>query len=488
MPLLKLDGTSTEDRTVLGGKAWSVNRMLSLGIPVPPAFVITTDTCNRYYENDRALPEDVVSDLPELVRYIEDGTGRRFGDPARPLLVSVRSGAAQSMPGMMDTILNLGMTDDIQKALAEQGGAEWAADTRRRFVEQYQHVVGESAPEQPWDQLHGAIRAVFDSWQSKRAIAYRKDRGIPDEGGTAVTVQAMGFGNLDDDSGTGVLFSRDPLAGGPEPFGEWLARGQGEDVVSGKHTPLALVALAQRYPELHEQLMTAMRTLEQDSRDVQDIEFTVESGTLWLLQSRVAKRSPEAAVRLAVLFERNGVISRSEALDRVSPEQAAALLRPHIEASVRKSATVLATGKPACPGLVSGVVVTDVDAAMDKADEGVKVILVRPTTDPDDVPAMMEATGLLTELGGSTSHAAVVSRELGVPCIVGCGAGTLMDLDGREVTVDATSGEVFAGILASVASTEDDDPDLATLAGWARAEANAGEATPLPDLLRGRSV
>ena len=473
--ILRLEGKQKDpDRELLGGKAWSIERMRSLGIPVPPAVVIPTTMCSRYYEAGRRLPDEVSEALPDAMRWLEEASGKTFGGGETPLLVSVRSGAAKSMPGMMDTILNLGMDDEVERIIAERtGDAEFAADTRRRFVEQYASVVGEKPPAAPNDQLLGAVSAVFDSWQSDRANAYRKERGLPDEGGTAVTVQAMVFGNLDDDSGTGVLFTRDPLRGSPEPLGEWLPRGQGEDVVSGSHDPLHLDEFARQHPELHSELMAAAKTLEQDSRDAMDIEFTVEAGRLWLLQSRVAKRSPDAAVRLAVQLAREGLIGESDALDRVEPQQAAALLREHVDPGERGKATLLAEGKPACPGLASGAIVTDTDEAERRALEGESVILARPTTDPNDVHAMAVVAGILTEMGGATSHAAVVSRELGVPCVVGCGEGALMELAGREVTMDAAGGEVLDGALGTTRASEEDDPDLAQLLEWAREDMKA---------------
>ena len=408
MAVVALTGAVALGREELGGKAWSITEMLRHGIPVPPAFALTTDECGRYYEAGRTVPRDVLAALPDAMARLEAQTGRTFGGGERPLLVSVRSGAPTSMPGMMDTILNLGMTSEVEQALAAGGGEEYAADTRRRFVEQFENVVGELAPADPWDQLTRAVAAVFDSWCSDRAIAYRSERNIPQEGGTAVTVQAMVFGNLDDRSGTGVLFSRDPVTGAAEPYGEWLPGGQGEDVVSGSHDPLALDAMAAALPEAHAELLAVAQRLDAAAGEAQDIEFTVENGRLWLLQCRRAK-----------------VVGAGEAT------------------AADESALVLATGKPACPGVVSGVVVTDVEEAEARALEGEDVILARPTTTPHDVRAMAVVRGILTEVGGATSHAAVVSRELGVACIVGCGAGTLGSLVGRTVTLDAGSGRVL---------------------------------------------
>lgn len=482
-----LDGRTGASRNVLGGKAWSIERMRSLDIPVPPAFVLSTAVCRAYYEAGRRLPEQTWSAVPDAVAELEKLTGREFGGAGSPLLVSVRSGAPISMPGMMDTVLNLGMTDEIERTLAEQSGdPQFAADTRQRFREQFERVVGTPAPDEPWEQLRLAAIAVLDSWNSRRAVSYRRDRGISDEDGTSVTVQAMVFGNLDDTSGTGVLFTRDPLTGSQEPYGEWLPHGQGEDVVSGRANALSLDFLAQTMPVAHADLLRAARRLEQDGRDVQDVEFTVESGTLWLLQTRAAKRSPQAVVRHAVQLGREGVISGSEVLDRIAPEHVHALLAPHLSAEHLASATVVTTGKPACPGVATARVVTDSDEAEKRADRGEDVILARPTTDPDDTAAMSLSRAVITELGGSTSHAAVVCREVGVPCVVGCGTGTLIGLDGQTVTVDAVSGTIYLGEIPIVAASEREDPDLAQVSAWAQAELDVESGDSLPDLLRAR--
>jgi pyruvate,orthophosphate dikinase len=413
MAVLALTPDLGADRSILGGKAWSITEMLRHGIPVPPAFALTTDECDRYYAAGRLIPEDVASRLPDAVQRLEGETSREFGGGQRPLLVSVRSGAPTSMPGMMDTILNLGMNDAVQQALSlATGSSEYAADTRRRLEEQFEKVVGERPPPDPWDQLLRAIAAVFDSWRSDRAVAYRKERGISDHGGTAVTVQAMVFGNLDERSGTGVMFSRDPTGASEHHYGEWLPRGQGEDVVSGAFDPLSLDALAESMPALHAELLDAARRLDDAAGCAQDIEFTIESGRLWLLQARKAKVHAAAP-----------------------------------EAALPAGANVLAEGRPACPGVATGVVVTDVEEALTRALDGEDIILARETTDPHDVQAMAVVAGIVTEIGGATSHAAVVSRELGVPCIVGCGSGVIVGLAGKLVTVDAGAGRVLEGKL-----------------------------------------
>ena len=469
--LQRLDGANQLTRELIGGKAHSIQTMTSMGIPVPPAVVVTTDVCRDYHQNGRTLPDGLWGDLADAMTYLEEVTGRRFGDPGKPLLVSVRSGAAISMPGMMDTILNLGLDDDVEAALAaETGDAPFAADTRRRFVEQFRSVTGEEPPATPTGQLHLAVRAVLDSWHSPRATSYRSSRGIPDDGGTAVTVQAMVFGNLDDQSGTGVLFTRNPLSGDAEPYGEWLTRGQGEDVVSGRCDAQPLDTLEATMPHVHRHLMEAAAAVERHGRDVQDIEFTVESGRLWLLQSRSAKRSPQAALRCAVHLEHAGIITVAEALDSLTADHVRTLMAPRLDPADVAATAPLASGKPACPGIATGVVVTDPDAAEELADEGVDVILARVTTDPNDVAAMSSSVAVLTELGGSTSHAAVVCRELAVPCIVGCGPGTVTALAGQTVTVDATNGTVYPGALTVLDPVSAEDDALRTVTSWLRAE------------------
>lgn len=463
--IVALDGSSGVGRELLGGKGWSIDRMRALGLPVPPAFALTTAVGRvgvGLRDGALRLADDVRRRVRPAVRALEAETGRRFGGE-RPLLVSVRSGAARSMPGMMDTLLNVGMTDDVERALSACTGETHAADVRRRFAEQFAAVIGRVPPADPWDQLMLAIEAVLASWHSRRAVAYRRDRGIPDDLGTAVTVQAMVFGNLDARSGTGVLFTRDPRTGAGEPYGEWLPRGQGEDLVSGRCDALPLSALASGLSDVHAALLAAGRLLERDGRDVQDIEFTVEAGTLWLLQSRPALRSSEASVRHAVQLCREGILTAEEASARVADVDVDRLLAPRLDPVAVRTARVVARGKPAGPGVGTGLVVTDADEAESRADEG--VVLARPTTDPADVPAMALARAVVTEHGGSTSHAAVVCRELAVPCVVGCGAGTLDGLAGRTVTVDGDVGIVYEGVLPVVAAHLD-DPDLVTLAAW----------------------
>ena len=467
-----LDGSPAPGRETIGGKASSIARMRALGLRVPPAFVVTTEACRAFFER-KSLADGVWAEIEAGVRFLESETGRRFGAQERPLLVSVRSGAAVSMPGMMDTVLDLGMNDTSEAALAaESGDAAFAADTRERFEVLFRRLVlrGEGeVPSDPYEQLRSAVVAVFESSRSRRARAYRKKHALADDMPTAVTIQAMVFGNLDERSGSGVLFTRNPLTGEPAPYGEFLARAQGEDVVSGERTPSTLAALAESLPAAHDELLAGGRLLEHAERDVQDVEYTIERGTLYFLQCRPAKRSAEAAVRLAVDLAKEGLISKQEAVSRVSAEQAGAVLRPRLAQAARRDARVLARGEAASPGVGSGTVVGDSDEAERRAADGERVVLVRPTTSPEDVHGMIAADAIVTDAGGTTSHAAVVGRSLHKPCVVGCGIGTAAVLAGREVTVDGDSGDVFEGILALETPRAEDHPYLATLVSWREA-------------------
>jgi pyruvate,orthophosphate dikinase len=470
-PVVLLDGETSLPRNILGNKGYGINAMRREGLPVPPAFCITTEVCAHYFDDPDSTTAAIRDEVRDKLRWLEAETSRTFGSGPRPLLVSVRSGAALSMPGMLDTVLDLGIDDGVEAALAELHTPEFAADTRKRFCHMYRRIVldddGE-VPNDPLAQLGGAIGAVFRSWNSPRAIAYRKHHGLSQLGGTAVVVQAMVFGNMDAKSGTGVLFSRNPMTGANEPFGEWLLRGQGEDVVSGTFDVEPLSALHTAQPAVYDELVAAAAKLERIAADVQDIEFTVEQGKLWLLQTRVAKRSAQAAVRLALAFRGEGLIDDVETLRRVSPAEVKTLLQPSLQPETRLAAPLLAKGLPACPGVVSGTAYTDVDDAIDAAEEGQDVILVRVSTSPDDIQGMMAARGIVTEIGGATSHAAVVSRELHRPAIVGCGAGFAKSLAGKQITIDGTEGEVREGILELTAWSEDDSPDLAALSAIAR--------------------
>jgi len=471
-PVVLLDGTATQSRAVLGGKGYGINAMRREGLPVPPAFCITTEVCSCYFEDQDATTASIHDEVRDKLGWLERETSRTFGTGPRPLLVSVRSGAALSMPGMLDTVLDLGIDDAVESALAELHNIDFARDTRRRFCHMYRRIVlgGENGdvPDDPFAQLGGAIGAVFRSWNSPRAVAYRRHHGLSEIGGTAVVVQAMVFGNMDSNSGTGVLFSRNPMTGAAEPFGEWLPCGQGEDVVSGTFDVEPVSALRDEQPAVHDELMKVAATLERIAQDVQDIEFTVEQGKLWLLQTRVAKRSAQAAVRLALALRDEGLIDDSEALRRIDPAQITMLLQPSLQPETRLAARLLARGLPACPGVVSGTAYNDVDEAIDAAEEGKDVILVRSSTSPDDIQGMMAACGIVTEIGGVTSHAAVVSRELHRPSVVGCGAGIADALVGKQITIDGTEGEVREGILELKAWSEDDSPNLAELADIAR--------------------
>jgi pyruvate,orthophosphate dikinase len=486
-----LDGRTVPSREVVGNKGRSIAWMLSLGLPVPPALCLPIDECRRFHAAGGELEAEAWSSVLAGITGLEEKLGRQFGGGEQPLLVSVRSGAAVSMPGMMDTVLNLGITDEVEEALAKLSGAPaFARSTHCRFIHQFGETVlgadieepgedaspdevreavrrdsGEEVPTDPHEQLREVIKTVFGSWSSRRAKAYRRHWGISEEGGTAVIVQAMVFGNLGEDSGTGVLFSRNPLSGDPEPYGEWLPKGQGEDVVSGTHDPLPLEVLASAMPGAHERLLEAAKLLEREHGDVQDIEFTVERGELFLLQTRSAKRSPLAAVRAAVDLADEGAIDRAEAVRRVSSEQLATVLAPRLSEDEIARAEVVARGIAACPGVAAGIAVTDSDAAC--AAEG-DTVLTRPTTSPEDVSGMIAARAVVTERGGSTSHAAVVTRALGRPSVVGVGEGVTADLAGRELTVDGSSGVVYAGLLATEGVDPAEVPGLTELIEWAR--------------------
>lgn len=495
-----LDGSGIPDRAVIGGKAWSIARMAALGLDVPPAFVISTKACLAYLENGD-FPAGLVDEVEQGIAWLEARAGRSFGKGDKRLLLSVRSGAAISMPGMMDTVLNLGIDDAGEASLASETGLpDFARDTHRRFLELYSAIVlkapvelerdgdpthwrrtisaaGGEVPGDVRSQLLGAIRAVFESWNTRRARRYREHNNIPHDMGTAVTVQAMVFGNLDERSGTGVLFSRNPLAGEPVPYGEYLPRAQGEDVVSGKFTPLSLDAMRDHAPQAHGELLAASDLLERENGDVQDIEFTVQSGRLYLLQSRSAKRAPAAAVRIAVDMVAEGRIDPDTALSRVSAEQVATLLLPRLAGGAADGAEIVAQGEGACPGVASGILVADADEAERRAAAGEAVILVRATTSPDDVHGMIAARGVVTEQGGSTSHAAVVSRALGRPCVVGVGAGAVARA-GQVVTIDGAAGKVYAGALPTERPREADDAQLARLIEWARARSAVKVVSP----------
>jgi pyruvate, orthophosphate dikinase len=467
-PVLLLDGEAKYPPEILGHKGHGIDMMRRHGLPVPPAFCITTEVGAHYLAEPKATMDTIWDDVLDGMRQLEAATDRTFGRGPHPLLVSVRSGAAVSMPGMMDTVLDLGVNDAVKEALAAGGTVAFARDTRWRFTRWYQRIVADPAPDDPYLQLRAAIEAVFASWDSPRAVAYRAHHGLDHRGGTAAVVQAMVFGNINTNSGAGVVFSRNPMTGANEEFGEWLPGSQGDDVVSGTVDVEPITALRDRQPAVYQELIAAARSLERLASDVQEIEFTIQDGALWLLQMRAAKRSAQAAVRLALQLRSDGLIDEAETLRRVTPAHVEALLRPSLQPETRLAARLLAKGLPAGPGVVSGRAYTEVDAAIDAADRGEDVILVRSHTSPDDIHGMLVAHGVVTETGGATSHAAVVSRELGRVAVVGCGRGVAELLAGKLVTVDGNEGEVRDGSLQLTAWSEDSTPELRELADIAR--------------------
>ncbi|MCS6987868.1 MAG: pyruvate, phosphate dikinase [Sphingomonadaceae bacterium] len=522
-------------RNHLGGKGANLCEMAAIGLPVPPGFVIPTPVCARFYEAGGRLPEALVERLPEGLAHIEQATGFRFGDPDRPLLVSVRSGARVSMPGMMDTVLNLGLNAATVEGLARlTGNRRFAFDSYRRFIQMYADVVlgldhylfedaielmkddrgvtldtelsaadleelvgrfltiverehGAPFPADPMVQLQGAVAAVFASWRSERATVYRRLNDIPDDWGTAVTVQAMVFGNMGDTSATGVAFTRDPATGERAIYGEYLVNAQGEDVVAGIRTPQYLtraareragaqgLSMEEAMPQVFAELARIFDLLERHYRDMQDIEFTVQEGRLWILQTRSGKRTGRAALRIACEMVAEGLITEKEAIRRVDPAVLDQLLHPTLDPAAPRE--VIATGLPASPGAASGAIVLDSTEAERRAALGESVILVRHETSPEDIAGMHAAAGILTARGGMTSHAAVVARGMGRPCVTGAGSvridlaarqvtvGTHVLPEGTILTIDGGTGEVMLGEVPKV------EPELsghfATLMGWA---------------------
>ncbi|MES3083095.1 pyruvate, phosphate dikinase [Sphingomonas faeni] len=538
------------DKNLLGGKGANLAEMASIGLPVPPGFTISTDFCAVYYDEGGQFPQGLRDEVATGLAHIEGVTGKTFGDPADPLLVSVRSGARASMPGMMDTVLNLGLNDETVEGLAAKSeDARFAWDSYRRFIQMYADVVleldhgafeealeiakedqgftldtelsaddlrklvaeykalveklwGKPFPQDVHDQLWGAVGAVFGSWQSERAKVYRRLNDIPGGWGTAVNIQAMVFGNMGDTSATGVAFTRDPSKGDRAYYGEFLINAQGEDVVAGIRTPQYLTKTAREdagakpasmeeaMPEVYTQLADVFDTLENHYRDMQDIEFTVEKTKLWMLQTRAGKRTAKAALKIAVDMANEGLITREEAILRIEPMALDQLLHPTLDPKATRD--VLTKGLPASPGAASGAVVFDADAAEKKAADGVAVILVRTETSPDDIHGMHAAKGILTARGGMTSHAAVVARGMGRPCVSGAGTlsidakAKIMRCGGREVkegdllTIDGTTGEVMIGAVATV--QPELSGDFATLMVWAdevrRLKVRANAETP----------
>ncbi|MCX8036699.1 MAG: pyruvate, phosphate dikinase [Candidatus Sumerlaeia bacterium] len=524
-------------KNLLGGKGANLAEMVNLGIPVPPGFTITTEVCTLYYENKGKYPPQLKADVEKAVAKVEKIMGMKFGDPANPLLFSVRSGARSSMPGMMETVLNIGLTSKtIPGLIAKTGNPRFVYDAYRRLIMMYSDVVMEKAaglevaegkgvrlqlehlmehlkkekgyksdteltaedlqglveqfklkvkevigkefPDDPWQQLWGGIGAVFQSWNGKRAVAYRRIEGIPDWWGTAVNVQAMVFGNMGDTSATGVAFSRNPATGDNHFYGEWLPNAQGEDVVAGIRTPNPLneatkseqnrdlPSLETAMPEVYKQLDAIRIKLEKHYRDMQDIEFTIQEGRLWMLQCRVGKRTGTAALNMAMDMLAEKLITPAEVVMRVSPAQLDEMLHPIVDPKAEKSATVLAKGLPAGPGGARGQIVFTANDAVEWVKQGKKVILVREETNPEDVEGMRAASGILTARGGMTSHAALVARGWGKCCIVGCGAlklnlaartmtvGDRVFKEGDEITLNGTKGYVYAGMLDMIDATE----------------------------------
>jgi pyruvate,orthophosphate dikinase len=468
-----LDAALDDAVAIVGGKAANLGVMArDLGLPVPPGFAITTATCRAYLGD--GWPDGLDDELRARMAEVEAAVGRRFGDPADPLLVSARSGAPVSMPGMMDTILDLGLNDATEAGLARASGSDaFARGCRERFVATFRASAGGDPPPDPWDQLRAAIEAVFRSWNADRAVAYRRTEGIPDDLGTAVTVQAMVFGNRGQASATGVLFTRNPATGEPTLYGDVLFDAQGEEVVAGTHRTEPIGALDDRLPDVAAELRRHAATLERHYADLCDIEFTVEEGRLWLLQVRVGKRSPQAALRIAVDMAEDPdfPLARDEAVRRVRP----LLADPPRTTSARGSFLVpIATGLGASPGIATGPIVTSPDAALESAEAGTPPILVRAETSPDDVHGIARAAGILTSRGGLASHAAVVARGWGIPAVVGAadvtvGEGSIAIDDrvletGTVITIDGDTGEVFEG---TVPGTSEVVPAARTLLAWA---------------------
>ena len=512
------DEGGKDDRDLLGGKGANLCEMTRLGLPVPFGLVITTPTCREYFERGNKLPRGLEPEYRAAMKLVEGRMGARFGDPENPLLVSVRSGAPVSMPGMMNTILNLGLNDAITAGLAERtGNPRFAYDSQRRFIQMFADVVlgvhGERyedvieahkkakgyetdpemsaedwqaviaefkaiapIPEDPFEQLRLAIEAVFTSWHSPRAQVYREMNEIPESLGTAVTVQPMVFGNFGDTSGSGVAFTRNPATGVAERYGEFLFNAAGEDVVAGIRTPEPISALETRLPEVYQQLMDTQQLLEKHYRDMQDIEFTVQEGRFFLLQTRSGKRTGRAAIKVAVDMVREGLLGEQDALMRVSPEHVESFLHPMVDPAAKTD--IVATGLAASPGGATGKVVFTADDAVVEAEKGEAIILVRRETTPEDIHGMRVVQGILTELGGMTSHAAVVARGMGVCAITGCSAiemdrenrvvrlpGGIEIREGDLITLDGNTGDVMLGDVPKVEAAGSDD--FQTLLTWA---------------------
>ena len=502
-----------EMRELLGGKGANLAEMTNIGLPVPQGFTVTTEACTQYYEDGKKINDEIRGQIDEHIIKLEAITGKKFGDHENPLLVSVRSGARASMPGMMDTILNLGLNEDVVHVIAEKSGnPRWAWDCYRRFIQMYSDVVmevgkkyfeelidkmkeekgvtqdvdltaedleklagqfkeeykskiGKDFPTDPKEQLYGAIQAVFRSWDNPRANVYRRDNDIPYSWGTAVNVQSMAFGNMGDDCGTGVAFTRDPATGAKGLFGEFLTNAQGEDVVAGVRTPMHIDEMANKFPEAFKEFNEVCSTLEKHYRDMQDMEFTVEHGKLYMLQTRNGKRTAQAALKIACDLVDEGMRTEEEAVAMIDPRNLDTLLHPQFDAKALKAATPLGKGLGASPGAACGKAVFTADDAVAWAGRGEKVVLVRLETSPEDISGMKSAQGILTVRGGMTSHAAVVARGMGTCCVSGCGdivmdeANKKFTLGGKtfhegdEISIDGTTGNIYEGLIPTVDAT-----------------------------------
>ena len=500
-------------RELLGGKGANLAEMTNIGLPVPQGFTITTEACTQYYEDGRQINPEIQDQINEYIVKMEEITGKKFGDKENPLLVSVRSGARASMPGMMDTILNLGLNEEVVETIAEQSGnPRWAWDCYRRFIQMYSDVVmevgkkyfeelidemkadrgvkqdveltaddlkelagkfkaeykakiGSDFPSDPKEQLMGAVKAVFRSWDNPRANVYRRDNDIPYSWGTAVNVQSMAFGNMGDDCGTGVAFTRDPATGEKGLFGEFLTNAQGEDVVAGVRTPMHISEMEQKFPEAFAQFVEVCKTLEDHYRDMQDMEFTVEHGKLYMLQTRNGKRTAQAALKIACDLVDEGMRTEEEAVLMIDPRNLDTLLHPQFDAKAIKAATPMGKGLGASPGAACGKIVFTAEDAKAQGGAGEKVVLVRLETSPEDIEGMKAAQGILTVRGGMTSHAAVVARGMGTCCVSGCSDITMDEAnkkftlagktftEGDYISIDGTTGNIYDGIIPTVDAT-----------------------------------
>ena len=512
-------------RELLGGKGANLAEMTNIGLPVPQGFTITTEACTQYYEDNREINPEIMAEINEYIVKMEEITGKKFGDKENPLLVSVRSGARASMPGMMDTILNLGLNEEVVETIAAQSGnPRWAWDCYRRFIQMYSDVVmevgkkyfeelidemkakkgvkqdvelnaedlkelanqfkaeykskiGSDFPTDPKEQLMGAIKAVFRSWDNPRANVYRRDNDIPYSWGTAVNVQSMAFGNMGDDCGTGVAFTRDPATGAKGLFGEFLTNAQGEDVVAGVRTPMHISEMEQKFPEAFAEFNKVCKTLEDHYRDMQDMEFTVEHGKLYMLQTRNGKRTAQAALKIACDLVDEGMRTEEEAVAMIDPRNLDTLLHPQFDAKALKAATPMGKGLGASPGAACGKIVFTADDAEAWNERGEKVVLVRLETSPEDITGMKASQGILTVRGGMTSHAAVVARGMGTCCVSGC-SDVVMDeankkftLAGKEfhegdyISIDGSTGNIYDGIIPTVDATI--AGEFGRIMGWA---------------------